>query len=166
MKKSLFLFAAMLLVSVCGFAQSNTPVRGDVNKDGTVDEQDILAILQIMQNSGGIGGAKTYYWYAGQIQPTTLSSDPSIDDTNFTPNKWHTLGSATTIAKTITGGTSGQDWYVAVPTDVNLKPTASDLSTLNPTWDNMGTITINNVSYTIWKTNSTSARQAVYMAVI
>lgn len=106
----------------------------------------------------------TYYWYAGQTQPTSISGTPTVDDTNFTNNKWHTLGDATTIAKTITGGTSGLDWYVAVPTEVGLKATAGDLSTPNTSWDNIDTITINSISYTVWRTNSKGGRQAVYMA--
>jgi hypothetical protein len=142
----------------------NSPLKGDVNGDGKVDVADIVAILKIMKDAGGAGGEKTYYWYAGQTQPSTISGNPTVDDTDFTNDKWHTLGNATTIAKTITGGTSGLDWYVAVPTAVGLNATASDLSTPNPTWDNIGTITINSISYTIWRTNSTGGRQAVYMA--
>ena len=51
--KKLFLMAAMLLVSICTFAQSGTPLKGDVNGDGVVDVADIVAILEIMKNSGG-----------------------------------------------------------------------------------------------------------------
>ena len=107
-----------------------------------------------------------YYWYAGQTQPSSISGKPTVDDENFTNNKWHTLGTAITIAKTVTGGTSGLDWYIAVPTAVGLKPTASDLSTPNPIWDNIGIITVNNVSYTVWRTNSRNTRSGVYMAII
>ena len=164
--KIFFLLATMLLTSMCAFAQSENTgtLKGDVNGDGVVDVADINAVIEIMKNGGGTGEETKYYWYAGQVQPQNMSSNPTIDDTNFTVNKWHTLGTATTIAKTITGGTSGNDWYVAVPTSINLKPTATDLSTPNPTWDNLGTITVNEVSYTIWRTNSTGSRSAVYMA--
>ena len=105
-----------------------------------------------------------YYWYAGQTQPESISGKPTADDENFTNNKWHTLGTATTIGKTMTGGTSGLDWYVAVPTAVGLKPTASDLSTPDTSWDNIGTITVNNISYTVWRPNNKGTRCAVYMA--
>lgn len=257
--KTIFMLAAMLLMSVGAFAQNNEPLEGDVNNDGTVDVADIVGILKIMKDGGGAVGEKMcywysgtnngnavtadnftdvasripesevpetgsvtangqyvyfvmpetkhlesltdgngsaveftcivvmgyhiyktagmisgminytieqtiYYWYAGQTQPTSMDSDPEVDDTNFTVNKWHTLGNATTIGKTITGGTSGLDWYVAVPTEVGLKATASDLTTPNPTWENIDTITINGISYTVWRTNSTGGRQAVYMA--
>ena len=66
------LLAAVLLGSVSVNAQSNkapkkaeseTPLKGDVNGDGKVDVADIVAIIQIMKNSGGTGGETTYYWY-------------------------------------------------------------------------------------------------------
>ena len=166
MRTKFFFLLAALLLNVCAFAQSEntTPLKGDVNNDGTVDVADINAVIEIMKNGGGTGEETKYYWYAGQTQPQNMSSNPTVDDTNFTVDKWHTLGTATTIAKTITGGTRGNDWYVAVPTSINLKPTATDLTTPDPTWDNLGTITVNGVSYTIWRTNSTEIRQAVYMA--
>ena len=171
MKTKFFMLLAAVLLSASAFAQSgnNGTLKGDVNGDGVVDVADINAIIQIMKDGGGTGEETKYYWYAGQTQPQNMSSNPTVDDTNFTVNKWHTLGTATTITKRITGkritgGTSGHDWYVAVPTSVNLKPTASDLSTPNPTWDNLGTITVNEVSYTIWRTNSTEIVQTVYMA--
>lgn len=257
--KKLFLMAAMLLMSVCMFAQNNTPLKGDVNEDGTVDVADLVSVMQIMKDAGGAVGEKTcywyagvnggnavtgdnftnvasriaesqipktgsvkasgqyvyivmperrhitsltnangaaveydcvdafgyhiyktservngtfnyataetiYYWYAGQTQPTSMTSNPTVDDSNFTNNKWHTLGNATTIAKTITGGTSGSDWYVAVPTVVGLKATATDLSTPDTSWDNIESITINSISYTVWRPNITGTRCAVYMA--
>lgn len=166
MKTKFFMLLAAVLLSASAFAQSgnNGTLKGDVNGDGVVDVADINAVIEIMKNGGGTGEETKYYWYAGQVQPQDMSSNPTVDDTNFTVNKWHTLGTATTIGKTITGGTSGNDWYVAVPTSINLKPTAGDLSTPNTSWDNLGTITVNGISYTIWRTNSTGGRQAVYMA--
>ena len=166
MKTKFFMLLAAVLLSASAFAQSgnNGTLKGDVNGDGVVDVADINAIIQIMKDGGGTGEETKYDWYAGQTQPSSISGTPTVDDTNFTVNKWHTLGTATTITKRITGGTRGNDWYVAVPTSVNLKPTASDLSTPDPTWDNLGTITVNGVSYTIWRTNSTEIVQAVWMA--
>lgn len=45
--KRLFFLAAMLLMSVCGFAQSGggDPITGDVNEDGVVDVGDIVAVI-------------------------------------------------------------------------------------------------------------------------
>lgn len=166
MKTKFFMLLAAVLLSASAFAQSsnNGTLKGDVNGDGVVDVADINAIIQIMKDGGGTGEETKYYWYAGQVQPQDMSSNPPVDDTNFTVNKWHTLGTATTIAKTITGGTRGNDWYVAVPTSINLKPTATDLTTPDTSWDNLGTITISGISYTVWRTNGTGSRSAVYMA--
>lgn len=157
--------------------KSITVVNNANNNEIPVTEQISISIPnhKVYKTNGAlsVGGTikitlsdvqPTYYWYAGQTQPTTMSEIPTIDDTNFTNNKWHTLGDATTIAKTITGGTSGLDWYVAVPTAVGLRATATDLSTPNTSWENIDTITINSISYTVWRTNSKGGRQAVYMA--
>ena len=71
--KKLFLMAAMLLMSVCSFAQnSNTPLKGDVNEDGKVDVADIAAVINIMKNGGGTTDGKLYF-YVGTEKPTSLS---------------------------------------------------------------------------------------------
>ena len=167
MKTKFFtLFAAMMLLFG---AKASAQVNGDVNGDGKVNEQDIAAILEIMAEAGGVKEQTKYYWYAGQTQPTSMSSYPTPDDTTTPPtnDNWHTLAKdATTIGITVVGGTRGNDWYVAVPTTKGLKPTASDLSTPNTSWDIVKTITVNGVEYTVWMTNSQSSRQAVYMGKI
>lgn len=69
-KKFLMLMAAMLLSCASAFAQSgnNTPAKGDVNDDGTVDVADIVAVIDIMKNGGGTATAG--YFYLGTTQPT------------------------------------------------------------------------------------------------
>ena len=53
------LFAAFtLLFGAKAMAQTN----GDVNEDGVVNEQDITAIIQIMQEAGGVKEPTKYYW--------------------------------------------------------------------------------------------------------
>ena len=183
MKTKIFaLFAAMmLLVGTTAIAQSDdtkntstteTSLKGDVNNDGVVDVADIAAVIAVMHEQGTVDMTQ-YFWYAGQEEPTSMDENPVADDENYTNNKWHTLADdinefvgSSFIAKTITGGTSGNDWYVAVPSIKDLKPTASDNITPNTSWDIVENISINGVEYTVWRTNSTSARQAVYMAKI
>lgn len=76
--KKLFLMAAMLLMSVCTFAQNNTSLKGDVNEDGTVDVADLVSIMKIMKDAGGTAGEKMYYWYAG------VNGGNAVTEGNFT----------------------------------------------------------------------------------
>ena len=161
----LMLLAAVLLGSASAFAQSgnNEPLKGDVNGDGKVDVADIAAVIEIMKNGGGIGG-ETFYWYAGQTKPESIDGVPDVDDTNFTNNKWHTLGTATYISQTVTGGTAGTTWKVAVPTTKSFKFYDNTLTELDTTWDKQSTgITVNGVSYDIWISRGTGAKTNVYM---
>ena len=71
MKSKFFtLFAAFVLLSS---AQASAQVNGDVNEDGVVNEQDIAAIIQIMQEAGGVKEQTKYYWYAGWTEPTAAN---------------------------------------------------------------------------------------------
>ena len=79
MKRFLISFAAMLLVSIGAFAQSSTPLKGDVNGDGVVDVADITAIIDIIKNNQG---PTTYYWYVGQTNPSTMTSISGTADFN------------------------------------------------------------------------------------
>ena len=72
--------AAMLLSCASAFAQSgNTPAKGDVNEDGTVDVADIVNVIKIMKDGGGAVGEKTYYWYAGTNNGNAVTADNFTD---------------------------------------------------------------------------------------
>ena len=168
--KKLFLMAAMLLMSVCAFAQNNnTPLKGDVNEDGKVDVADIVAILKIMKDAGGTAGETTYYWYAGQTDPSTMTSiSPIVTDYN-NGGGWYELG--TTVPETITqlvkGGDSSKYWYVAVPitSGTTLKPVASDMTTVDNSVSTQGTKSFNGISYQIyWYGGFTAARNTFTLA--
>ena len=78
--KKLFLMAAMLLMSVCAFAQSNSePLKGDVNGDGKVDVADIVAILKIMKEASGTTSETKCYLYVGTTKPTSLSQATIVE---------------------------------------------------------------------------------------
>lgn len=259
--KRFFFFIISLLLSASAFAQSeSTPLKGDVNDDGTVDVADMVGIIKIMKDAGGAIGEKqaywyagtnggnavtadnftdvatkiaeseipqtgtvtasgqyvyivlpetrhlesltdgggsaveitctdvmgyhiyktndkingsinysvvqtVYYWYAGQTPPTSISGTPTVDDTNFTNNKWHTIGTTlTNIGKLVTGGTAGNEWYVAVPKD-KYQPTASDLSTPDNAWIIIDTITIGSIQYSVYDPGVDSNRCATYLKV-
>ncbi len=167
MKKQVLFTILALLLCASAFAQSgnNEPLKGDVNDDGKVDVADINEIIKIMKDAGGTAGETVYYWYAGQTQPTSMTSNPTVDDSNFTNNKWHTIGTTlTSINKTSTGGTSGNPWYVAVPKD-KYKPTAGDFVTPNTSWEIVNTINIGSIQYSVYNTNNEGTRCAAILAV-
>ena len=160
------LLVAVLLGSVSVKAQSETPLKGDVNGDGKVDVADIVAVIEIMKNNGGTTETK-YYWYCGQTMPESMDSDPEVDDVNFTCNKWHTIGTTlVNIHKTSTGGVSGEEnwWYVAVPKG-KYQPTAGDEVTPNTSWKIVKNITINTIEYDVFNTYNHGKTCAAVLAV-
>ena len=168
--KKLLLLIAALLVSVCAFAQSNNePLKGDVNGDGKVDAADITAIIKIMKDAGGTAGEKTYYWYVGQTDPSTMTSiSPIVTDYN-NGGGWYELGTTvpSTIRQLVKGGDSTKYWYVAVPitSGTTLKPVASDMTTLDTSVSTQGTKFFNDISYQIyWYGGFTAARNTFSFA--
>ena len=160
--------ATMLLASVCAFAQSgnNEPLRGDVNGDGKVNIADVTELVNIILNKTTPTPQVTYYWYVGQTMPESMASAPTVDDTNFTNNKWHTVGTTlSNIGKLVTGGTAGQTWYVAVPKN-KYQPTADDLVTPDTSWSDIGTIQIAGTDYTVFDTAIEYNRCPAYLKVI
>ena len=73
------LLAAVLLGSVSVKAQSETPLKGDVNGDGKVDVADIVAILEIIKKNSSTPGETKYYWYIG-----TSTDENAITAANYT----------------------------------------------------------------------------------
>lgn len=160
--------------SICTFSDGSTTITsGTKSQTITWDSRANGQLITIsISNTNGSAEKRinvnlpeqqvTYYWYAGQTQPTTMSSNPTVDDTNFTVDKWHTL-TTNQINQTITGGTAGNSWYVAVPTTKGFKFYDSTLTEIDETATKLSTITVNGISYDIWKSNSTGAKTNVYM---
>ena len=137
-------------------------VVADANGDGSITITDVTMIINIILK-GEIPQETVYYWYAGQTQPSSISGTPTVDDTNFINNKWHTL-SASQISQTVTGGTAGNKWYIAVPTFKRFIPRATDLITPDNSTIKLSTgITVNGVAYDVWESTSTGAKRNVYM---
>ena len=152
--RNLFAVCLLLLVATTATAQSqsdNTQTRAisatkaDVNKDGVVNEADIEEIIAIMQQENGT----KYYWYAGQTQPTSLTTNPT-PSSEFTNNNWFEIGTTlpTVINQRVTGGTSGKVWYAAVPTDAGLVAGADGGA--DTSMKKISTITVNGVQYDVW----------------
>ena len=71
MKVKIFVLVAAFFMLMGGSAWAQSEVKGDVNKDGVVNEQDIAAILAIMAKNNGVAEKTKYYWYVGQTEPTS-----------------------------------------------------------------------------------------------
>lgn len=97
--KKLFLMVAMLLTSVCTFAQNNTSLKGDVNGDGKVDVADIVAILEIMKN--GTKELQSIKWATTTAVNGTTGTTPSLGDITLTYND----GTTGTVAYNASGVT-------------------------------------------------------------
>ena len=160
MKTRIFtLFAAfMLLFGAKAMAQTN----GDVNGDGKVDEQDITAIIQIMQEAGGVKEQTKYYWYTGTTDPSTMTSISPIVTDNTSPG-WRLIGTsvptynkATPLWNSDNGvilyGDTKVTAYVAMPSN-NIKYrndiTGEDITSEG--WESIGSKTIDNVNYILYK---------------
>lgn len=72
MKVKIFALVAAFFMLMGGSAWAQSEVKGDVNKDGVVNEQDIAAILAIMAKNNGVAEKTKYYWYVGWTKPTSL----------------------------------------------------------------------------------------------
>lgn len=165
MRTKFFMLLAAVLLSASAFAQSEntTPLKGDVNNDGTVDVADINAVIEIMKNGGGTGEETKYYWYIGQTKPTNLSSDPTVTTitsaSSIPNNSWLNQcksgeNALVTLSTSITklygrgiNGDSTKPWYVAIPSDLGLTPTATDYTTPDTSVSYQGTITVNGKVY-------------------
>lgn len=164
------LLAAVLLGSASVKAQSETPLKGDVNGDGKVDVADIVAVIEIMKNNGGTTEETTYYWYFGQTDPSTMSSiDTSSTDYNA-GGGWTSTGTSVPeqINQLVKGGDASKNWYAAVPitTGTTLKPTWSDMTTIDTGVQPTTTKTYTNgggVTYQIYIYNN-SARKTIIFA--
>ena len=70
MKRIFMLLAVILLTSASAMAQSgnNSPLKGDVNSDGSVNVADIASVIDLIQKGQGTGEAG--YFYLGTTKPT------------------------------------------------------------------------------------------------
>ena len=82
MKVKIFALVAAFFMLMGGSAWAQAEVKGDVNKDGVVNEQDIAAILAIMAKNNGVAEKTKYYWYAGWTIPTVENIGTIINEVN------------------------------------------------------------------------------------
>ena len=155
-KKIFMLLAAVLLSSANLFAQSNEPLKGDVNEDGVVNVADVVAVIDIIAKSQN-DSETTYYWYIGQTDPSTMSSiDPVVNDNSS--SGWREIG--TTLpnysssnklwdGSRIETGDSKTTNYVALPNStLFMYDAAGNIS--SAAWTAVGTKEIEGVTYYIY----------------
>ena len=161
-QKTIFAILSLLMLSLSSFAQA--PVKGDVNEDGKVDEDDISAIIEIIKNEQN---QPTYYWYVGHQNPfemTEISPLPSNDASEGAG--WRTIGtSLPTYSKTnpfwdsiyIPTATSKSTQYVALPSDQikSRNAISGEDNTLEAWIISSDKKTLNGVEYTVWTSKNT-----------
>ena len=153
--KTIFMLAAMLLMSMSAFAQSNEPLEGDVNKDGKVDVADIVKVIDIMA-AAEQPQTTVYYWYAGQTNPENMTEiSPILSGENewTSGSGWHALGETLpeSIDQLVKGGTDGQIWYAAIPVDAQLVAGSSADPDTSVTQGSIVTIPrTSGIQYQIW----------------
>lgn len=139
-------------------AESETPLKGDVNGDGKVDVADIVAILKIMKDGGGTSEGTKYYWYVGQTDPSTMTSISPIVTDNTSPG-WRLIGNTLPNYSSsnklwdgtgISTGSTKKTNYVALPNNtLYMYDSAGNISTA--LWGNsIGTVELGGVTYYIY----------------
>lgn len=121
-KFTIVLTALFLLVGICANAQvknqtpkraeSETPIKGDVNGDGRVDVADIAAIIEIMKNNGGTGMEHKNNYYIGRTNKVVFTLDDLDQYVAERPNEI-----------TLPGGDNSSTWAVWIYPESWGKPT-------------------------------------------
>ena len=162
MKVKIFALVAAFFMLMGGSAWAQSEVKGDVNKDGVVNEQDIAAILAIMAKNNGVAEKTKYYWYVGQTNPASNSTITStvgaegwrlISNPN-TVSQSNPLFDTTTTSDDRIVGTSKTYWFIALPADKSYKIYDSDYEDQIVAGNfekQSSTVSFNGVNYNVYK---------------
>lgn len=150
--KTMKRFLALLLFFVAAMNVQNLSAQtnGDVNNDGSVNEADISAIIEIMKEANGVG-PKKYYWYVGSGGELTDPNHPmnngiatNIDKINLTfeLDKSNNLLQTATSYTDLVGKEIPAPNHFVIPTEwldkiqivnANNAPWAWDTTVIDPT---------------------------------
>ena len=156
MKVKIFALVAAFFMLMGGSAWAQSDVKGDVNKDGVVNEQDIAAILAIMAKNNGMAEKTKYYWYVGQENPASMTSiSPIVTENGVTG--WRETGSVLTATYEYnstdypisSNPSQNSMWYYALPENTGLG--AFDAQNENYAVNPISSVTINGVKYNIYE---------------
>ena len=158
-----FLALLLFFVAAMNVQTLSAQTNGDVNNDGSVNEADISAIIEIMKEANGVG-PKKYYWYAGQENPANMTSISPIVTDNTSPG-WRLIG--TTIPSysasnklydpdknLIITGTTLKVNYIVLPENSTAclrDGIGNDGTTVNLT-QQLNSITLEGVKYKVYQT--------------
>lgn len=162
MKVKIFALVAAFFMLMGGSAWAQSDVKGDVNKDGVVNEQDIPAILAIMAKNNGVAEKTKYYWYVGQENP----ADNSTITSTVGAEGWRLISEPSKVSQSnpifdtafkstdVVTGTGFANWYVALPVDKSYKIYDSDYADQVAAGNfekQSATVLFNGVNYTVYK---------------
>ena len=132
-------------------------VTATVNNPGSLETVTEKATTQIEVRDNTPITTK-YYWYAGQIEPTSMTSNPT-PSSEYTCNNWFELSTTLpeTINQQVTGGTSETAWYAAVPTDAGFVAGADGIE--DTSMGKTNTISVNGINYDVWNAPGVTAKR-------
>lgn len=172
MKVKIFALVAAFFMLMGGSAWAQSEVKGDVNKDGVVNEQDIAAILAIMAKNNGVAEKTKYYWYAGWTEPTAENIGDIIKETYPASKSSTTMNPAGKSATSTDGvemdyskaklyNTSANlQYYVVVPNGQGIyDPLGNAMHTSTVAFTEVGTFT----NHKIYK--SASAARSIIITI-
>jgi hypothetical protein len=144
MKAKIFALVAAFFMLMGGSAWAQSDVKGDVNKDGVVNEQDIAAILAIMAKNNGVAEKTKYYWIVGQENPASIGAVA-----NSTTDKWTELGTSLSGISEIRIETTNSFgiWYVLMPNGLTGFVPGDSASSEESIWDKSASAIS---GYTLW----------------
>lgn len=134
MKVKILALVAAFFMLMGGSAWAQSDVKGDVNKDGVVNEQDIAAILAIMAKNNGVAEKTKYYWYAGWTIPTAENIATIVNEANgkagaYIGTSLGTYSKTNPLAMIEYFDESKYDnYYVVVPEGIKLYDSEGDAS--------------------------------------
>ncbi len=134
MKVKIFALVAAFFMLMGGSAWAQADVKGDVNGDGVVNEQDIAAILAIMAKNNGVAEKTKYYWYAGWTTPSADNLESLITEADgkagaYIGTKLGTYDKSNYLAMIDYFDVDKYDYYyVVVPEGIKLYDSEGDAS--------------------------------------
>ena len=166
MKAKIFALVAAFFMLMGGSAWAQSDVKGDVNKDGVVNEQDIAAILAIMAKNNGVAEKTKYYWYVGQENPANMTSISPVVSDNTSPG-WRLIGTSIptySASNKLFDDSNNRislggrvEWYVAIPTKSSaiVRDGLGNDGTQVAICIKQSNVTINGVEYKVFKSDGT-----------